>query len=185
MASLLNVELSGKGLQLLKEAAPSATRVAVLWNSGNQLHSGIRAATEAAAATLKIRTDMLDVRGPDDLPRAFEAMGRGRPDGLLVLPDSVTLAHRKPILEFAAGRRLPAMYAFIEMVEDGGLMSPWPESGRELPSSRRLRRQDPEGGQARNLPIAQATKFDLVINLRTAKTLGLSIRSRSPSGPTM
>ena len=173
--SLLNVELSGKGLQLLKEAAPSATRVAVLWNSGNQLHSGIRAATEAAAATLKIRTDMLDVRGPDDLPRAFEAMGRGRPDGLLVLPDSVTLAHRKPILEFAAGRRLPAMYAFIEMVEDGGLMCYGPSLAENFRQAAGYVDKILKGAKPGDLPIAQATKFDLVINLRTAKTLGLSI----------
>jgi putative tryptophan/tyrosine transport system substrate-binding protein len=174
-ASLLNVELSGKGLQLLKEAVPSATRVAVLWNSGNQLHSGIRAATEAAAATLKVRTDMLDVRGPDDLSRAFEAMGRGRPDGLLVFPDSVTLAHRKPILEFAAGRRLPAMYAFIEMVEEGGLMCYGPSLAENFRQAADYVDKILKGAKPGGLPIAQATKFDLVINLRTAKTLGLSI----------
>src|SRR5262245_50617929 len=119
-ASLLNVTLSGKGLQLLKEAVPAATRVAVLWNSGNDLHRSIRAVTAEAGATRKVELQRLDVRQPADLARAFEAIGRLRADGLLVFPDAVTLAHRKPILEFAAGRRLPAMYAFREMVEEGG-----------------------------------------------------------------
>ena len=120
--SLLNAELSGKGLQLLKEAVPAASRVAVLWSSANPLHEGIRAATEAAAATLKVRLQLLDVRGPEDLRQAFDAITRSRAEGLLALPDTVTLAHRKPILDFAASRRLPALYAFREMVQEGGLM---------------------------------------------------------------
>jgi putative tryptophan/tyrosine transport system substrate-binding protein len=102
-------------------------------------------------------------------------MGRGRPDGLLVFPDSVTLAHRKPILEFSAGRRLPAMYAFIEMVEDGGLMCYGPSLAENFRQAAGYVDKILKGAKPGNLPIAQATKFDLVINLRTAKTLGLSI----------
>jgi putative ABC transport system substrate-binding protein len=120
--SLLNAELSGKGLQLLQEAVPGASRVAVLWNSENPLHRQVRAATEVAATTLKVRLQLLDVLGPDDLPKVFDAITRQRAEALLVLPDAVTLAHRKPILDFASSRRLPALYPFREMVEDGGLM---------------------------------------------------------------
>ena len=94
--SLLNTELSGKGLQLLKEAVPAASRVAMLWSSVNPVHAGVRAATEAAAPTLKVRLELFDVRGPDDLPKAFDAITRQRAEGLLVSPDPITLAHRKP-----------------------------------------------------------------------------------------
>ena len=173
--SLLNVELSGKGLQLLKEAVPTASRVAVLWNPGNQLHRSIRTATEEAAATLKVGLQMLDVRGPEDLPRAFEAMSRQRSNGLLVLPDTITLAHRKPILDFAAGRRLPAMYAFVEMVEEGGLMCYGPSLADNFRQAAGYIDKILKGAKPGDLPIAQATKFDLVINLRTVKALGLTL----------
>lgn len=173
--SLLNAELSGKGLQLLKEAVPAASRVAVLWNSGNRLHREIRAATEAAAATLKVGLQLLDVRGPDDLPKAFDAIVRQRAEGLLVFPDAVVLAHRKPILDFAAGRRLPALYPFKEMVDEGGLMC----YGANLTESFRQAADYVDkvlkGASPGTLPIAQPTRFDLLINLKTAQALGLTI----------
>jgi len=173
--SLLNAELSGKALQLLKETVPAASRVAVLWNSGNRLHREGRAATEAAAATLKVGLHFLDVRGPDDLPKAFDAITRQRADALLVLPDSVTLTHRTPILAFAASRRLPAMYPFREMVDDGGLMCYGPNLVENFLAAAGYVDKILKGAKAGDLPIAQATKFDLVINLKTAKTLGLTI----------
>ena len=173
--SLLNVEMSGKGLQLLKEAVPAASRVAVLWSSGNRLHREGRTATEAAAAILKVGLQFLDVRGPDDLPKTFDAITRGRADGLLVLPDAVSQAHRKSIVAFAASRRLPAMYAFRESVDDGGLMCYGPNLVENFRSAAGYVDKILKGATAGDLPIAQATKFDLVINLKTAKTLGLTI----------
>lgn len=173
-ASLLNVELSGKGLQLLKEAVPSAARVAVIWNSNNHLHRGVRAATEEAAATLKVTLEMLDVRGSADFPRAFEAIAHRRSDGLLVFPDTVVLGHRKSILEFAASRRLPAMYPFNEMVEEGGLMSYGPSLAQNFRQAAGYVDKILQGAKPGELPIAQATEFDLVLNLRTARTLGLT-----------
>jgi len=173
--SLLNVELSGKGLQLLKEMVPAASRVAVLWNSGNQLHREVRAATEAASATLKVGLQFLDVRGQDDLPKAFDAITRQRADGILVLPDTVSLAHRKPILDFAANRRLPAMYPFREMVDEGGLVCYGPNLIANLRMAADYVDKVLKGARPGDLPIAQATTFDLVVNLRTAKTLGLTI----------
>jgi putative ABC transport system substrate-binding protein len=174
-ASLLNVELSGKGLQLLKEAVPAVSRVAVLWNSGNRLHRGVLAATEAAAATLKVGLQLLDVRGPDDLPKAFDAITRQRADGLLVLPDAVSLAHRKPILDFAASRRLPAMYPFREMVDEGGFLCYGPNLVANYRTAADYVDKLLKGARPADLPIAQATKFDLIVNLKTAKTLGLTI----------
>jgi putative ABC transport system substrate-binding protein len=174
-ASLLNVELSGKGLQLLQEAVPAVSRVAVLWNSGNRLHGEIRAATEAAAATLKVSLQLLDVRGPDDLPPAFAAMARQRADGLLVLPDSVSLTHRKSILAFAASQRLPAIYPFSEMVEDGGLMGYGPNLAESLRTAATYVDKVLKGAQPGTLPIGQATTFDLVVNLATARALNLVV----------
>ena len=174
-ASLLNVELSGKGLQLLKEAIPAVSRVAVLRNSANPLHREVLAATEAAAAALKIGLELIDVRGPDDLPKAFDAIARQRADGLLVFPDSVTLAHRKPILDFAASRRLPAMYPFREMVEEGGLVCYGPNMTDSLRTAAEYVDRFLKGARPGDLPIAQPTRFDLVVNLKTAKALGLTI----------
>ena len=173
--SLLNTELSGKGLQLLKEAVPAASRVAVLWNSENPLHRGIRAATEAAAPTLKVGLQFLDVRGPDDLPKAFDAITRQRAEGLLVFPDTVTLAHRKPILDFAASRRLPALYAFREMVQEGGLMCYGASLAENLRQAADYVDKILKGATPGTLPIAQPTRFELLINLKTAKALGLTM----------
>jgi len=173
--SLLNAELSGKGLQLLKDAVPAASRVAVLWNSGNRLHQEVRAATEAAAATLKVRLQLLDVRALDDLPKAFDAITRQRADTLLVFPDAVTLAHRALILDSTARQRLPALYPFREMVDEGGLMCYGPNLVENLRLAAGYVDKIFKGAKAGDLPIAQATKFDLVINLKTAKTLGLTI----------
>jgi putative ABC transport system substrate-binding protein len=173
--SLLNAELSGKGLQLLKEAVPTASRVAVLWNSGNRLHREVREATEASAATLKVRLQLLDVRGADDLPKVFEAITRQRAEALLLLPDTVTLAHRRRVLDFAASRRLPALYPFREMVVEGGLMCYGPNLAESFRTAAGYVDKILRGATAGDLPIAQATKFDAVINLKTAKALGLTI----------
>jgi putative ABC transport system substrate-binding protein len=173
--SLLNTELSGKGLQLLKEAVPAASRIAVLWSSANPLHEGIRAATEAAAPTLKVRLQLLDVRGPEDLRQAFDAITRSRAEGLLALPDTVTLAHRKPILDFAASRRLPALYAFREMVQEGGLMCYGASLAENLRQAADYVDRILKGTPPGTLPIAQPTRFELLINLKTAKALGLTL----------
>jgi putative ABC transport system substrate-binding protein len=176
-ASLLNVELSGKGLQFLKEAVPAASRVAVIWNSRARLHAQVRPPTEAAGAALKVGLQFVDLRGPDDLPPAFEAITRQRAQGLLVLPDSVSLAHRKPIIEFAASRRLPALYPFNEMTDDGGLMSYGPSLVENARAAAVYVDKVLKGAAPGSLPIAQATKFDLIVNLKTANALGLTLPS--------
>lgn len=121
--SLVNVEFSGKRLQLLKEAVPSSSRVAVLWNSLNPLEVAILKETQVAAAALGVTLQPLDVRRPEDLPSALAAITKRRADALIVVPDSMLLSHRRSIIDFAAANRLPAMYNFIEETEDGGLMS--------------------------------------------------------------
>ena len=174
-ASMLNAELSAKGLQLLKEAVPAASRVAVLWNSGNRLHREVRGASEAAAKTMKVVLQFVDVRGPDDLPRAFDAITQQRADALLLFPDNVTLVHRKPILDYTTRRRLPTMYPFREMVEEGGLMCYGPSLIESFRAAAGYVDKILKGAKVGDLPIAQATKFDAVINLKTAKALDLTI----------
>jgi putative tryptophan/tyrosine transport system substrate-binding protein len=174
-ASLLNAELSGKGLQLLKEAVPITSRVAVLWNSENRLHQEVRAASEAAAVALKVVLQFFDVRGPDDLPKAFDAIARQQANSLLVFPDTVTLGQRAPILSFTASRRLPTMYPFSEFADDGGLMCYGPNLIQSFRTAAEYVDKILKGAKPGDLPIAQATRFDLVINLKTAQTLGLKI----------
>jgi putative ABC transport system substrate-binding protein len=174
-ASLLNAELSGKGLQLLKEAVPVTSRVAVLWNSENRLHQEVRAASEAAAVALKVALQFFDVRDPDDLPKAFDAIARQQANSLLVFPDSVTLGHRASLLSFTASRRLPTMYPFSEFADDGGLMCYGPNLIQSFQTAAEYVDKILKGAKAGDLPIAQATTFDLVINLKTAQTLGLKI----------
>ena len=173
--SLLNAELSGKALQLLREAVPAVSRVAVFWNSENPLHRQVRAATEPAATALKVTLQLLDVRDPDDLPKAFDAMARQRAEALLVFPDPVTLAHRKPIIAHAARVRLPAMYPFREMVDEGGLMCYGPSLADSGRAASDYVDKILKGAAPGTLPIAQATRFELLVNLKTAKTLGLTI----------
>ena len=141
----------------------------------NPVHAGIRAATEVAAPTLKVRLELLDVRGPDDLPRAFDAITRQRAEGLLVLPDPITLAHRKPILDFVSSRRLPALYSFREMVEEGGLMCYDASLAENLRQAADYVDRILKGASPGTLPVAQPTRFDLIINLKTARALGLTM----------
>jgi putative ABC transport system substrate-binding protein len=173
--SLLNVELSGKALQLLKEAAPGVTRVAVVWNAGNRSHGDIMKSTEGAAASMGLTLERLDVRKPDDLPATFDAITRARVNALLVFPDPVSYAHRKAILDVAASRRLPAMYPFREMVDEGGLLCYGPNLGASYRAAAEYVDKILKGARPGDLPIAPASKFDLVVNLKTAKTLGLTI----------
>jgi putative ABC transport system substrate-binding protein len=173
--SLLNVELSGKGLQLLREAVPTASRVAVIRNPANPYHRDVLAATEAAATQLRVGLQLLDVQAADDLPKALDAIAQQRADSLLVLPDAVSFAYRKAILAFAATRRLPAMYPFREMVDDGGLLCYGPNLADSFRVAAEYVDRILKGARPGDLPIAQPTRFDLVVNLKTAKTLGLTI----------
>jgi putative ABC transport system substrate-binding protein len=173
--SLLNVELSGKGLQVLKDALPTVSRVAVLWNSRHPLHPKTLKEAEQAATRLKVTLDPLDAPGPEAIPGALAAALRGRAGALLLLPDPLTMAHRKAVIDFAATNRLPVLYPFREMVEDGGLMS----YGSSLPDNARRAAGHVDrilkGARPGDLPIEQATVFELIVNRRTAKALGLAI----------
>ncbi|MBI4587724.1 MAG: ABC transporter substrate-binding protein [Candidatus Rokubacteria bacterium] len=174
--SLLAPELAGKRLELLKETLPKLSRVAVLWNSASPAMVHTFRQALVAAETLGVKFQSLEVQGdPTDFERAFSAITRERPDGLFVTLDPFTSRHRGRIAELAAKHRVPAMYELREFVDAGGLMA-------YGPSSRDLWRRAAtyvdkilKGAKPADLPVEQPTKFELVVNLKTAKALGLTI----------
>ncbi len=173
--SLVNVEFSGKRLQLLKEALPKVSRLAVLWNPLNPLNAAVLKETQSAAAALGVTLQLLAVEGPEDLPSALAAVTRERAGALIVVPDSMLLSHRRSIIDFAAKNRLPAMYNFIEETEDGGLMSYGANLFEHYRRAAAYVDKILKGAKPADLPVEQPTKLELVINLKTAKALGLRI----------
>ena len=173
--SLLAPELGGKRLQLLMEVVPAVSRVAILWNAANPAPALVVKETEAAARTLGVRLQSLEVRGPDDYERAFQAAISGRAGALIAVEDPLVLTHQARIVAFAAKRRLPAMYPNREYVDAGGLMS-YGANFREL-FRRAATYVDKilKGAAPADLPVEQPTRFELVINMKTAKALGLTI----------
>ena len=173
--SALSPELSGKALGLLKEAFPKIIRVAILWNPTNSAKVLDFKETQAAAKALGIALQSLEVRSADDLDRAFEAATRERAEALSVRSDSLVLFHRKRIVEFAGRRRLLAIYELSEFVEAGGLMSYGPQRVDLYRRAATYVDKILRGANPADLPVEQPTKFELVINLKTAKALGLTI----------
>jgi putative ABC transport system substrate-binding protein len=173
--SALSPELSGKRLALLQEVVPGLTRVAVLWNAANPANAAAWHETQAAGRALGLQLHSQEVRAPQDLEEAFARMAQARPEGLLVLGDALLGMHRPQIVAFATQQHLPGVFAGRASVVDGGLMY----YGPSLPD--RYRRaayyvdRILKGAKPADLPVEQPTKFELVINLKTAKALGLTI----------
>jgi putative tryptophan/tyrosine transport system substrate-binding protein len=173
--SILGTELSGKRLQLLKESSPRAHRVALLFNP-HDLGMRIREAEgHAAGRALGIEIRSLEVREESDLDGAFLAMTKDRPDAFLTVVDAVTLQHRRRIVDFAATNRLPAMYETKTFVESGGLMSYGPSIAENYRRAATYVDKILKGARPADLPVEQPTRFELVVNLKTAKALGLTI----------
>jgi putative tryptophan/tyrosine transport system substrate-binding protein len=168
-------ELTGKRLQLLKEALPKVARVAVLWSPVYEAAQLQWKATQAAASTLGMTLQSLAVRDPKDFPGAFAAMTRKRPDALLTIVSPLTTAYRPLIVEFSAKHQLPTIFAVREDVEAGGLMSYAPDVPDRFRRAAGYVDRILKGAKPGDLPIEQPTKFELVINLKTAKALGLTI----------
>jgi putative ABC transport system substrate-binding protein len=175
--TLLNRQLSGKRLELLKEAVPKLARVAVLYESTNREGAiEVKEVLPVAARALGLTLRPLEVRGTDDFGRVFAAMGKQRPDGLYVpLGTPLMRAHIKRIVGFALKNRLPSMYTRSEFVDTGGLMS----YGADLADSYRrvayFVDRILKGTKPADLPVEQPMKFEFVINLKTAKQIGLTI----------
>lgn len=168
-------ELSVKRLDLLKEAVPSVKKVAMLWNADDAGMTTRYRAAETAAKALGVAVEPLGVREPDDFDAAFAAMTRDKPDGILMVTDVLTVLNRKKVFEFAATHQIPAIYEFDFLVRDGGLMSYGPD-GKEVGARiADLVGRILGGAKPADLPFEQPTRFDFVINLKTAHAIGLSV----------
>ena len=173
--AILSLELTSKRLQLLKEAFPRLSRVAVLWNPDNPGNALVLKEVEIAAQALGLRWQGFAVQRPDKLVEAFEAVVGAQCNGILAIEDSVLFSHLSRIVESAARSRLPAMYAFRQFADAGGLMSYGPNTPDSFRRAAVYVHKILKGAKPADLPIEQPTKFELVINLKTAKVLGLTI----------
>jgi ABC-type uncharacterized transport system substrate-binding protein len=173
--AVLNAELSAKRLELLKEVVPGLSRAAVLWNAANPANTLAWRETDGAAHALGVTLQSDEVRDVKDFEGAFGTIARQRPDALLVLQDALTLQYRKEIIDFALRNRLPSMFVGKEWAREGGLMS----YGDRLPERYRRAAQIVDrilkGEKPADLPVDQPTNFELVVNLKTAKAIGLEI----------
>jgi putative tryptophan/tyrosine transport system substrate-binding protein len=168
-------ELSAKRLGLLKEAVPSATRVAVIWNASDRAMTLRYGEVEKAARVLRVTVQPLGVREPDDIDAALSTMARERPDALFLVSDALTNINRKRILDFAAAHHIPAMYEFSFYVRDGGLMSYGPTLDDMNRRAAIYVDRIFKGAKPGELPVEQPTRYYLLFNLKTAKTLDLTI----------
>ena len=173
--SLLGPELVGQQLELLKTAIPRIVRMAILWNPTSQIHPRMLNEAEAPARALGLRLERLPAKGLDDYDRAFTAMTRAHADALLVLGDPIFWIQRSRIVELATRRRLPGMYGQREYVEAGGLMSYGANLWDAMRRAATYVDKILKGARPGDLPIEQPTKFELVINSKTAKALGITI----------
>jgi ABC-type uncharacterized transport system substrate-binding protein len=168
-------ELIGKRIELLKEMVPRLSRVALLHNMGNPAVPPEWEETRAAARALGLRAELLDVRNRGDLSRAFERALRRRIDGVLIGADGLTQLHQHTIVDWAASNRMPTAYPARDFVEAGGLMAYAVSYADLYFQFARFIDKIFKGAKPADLPIEQPTKFELVINLKTAKALGLAL----------
>ncbi len=176
--TLQSPELSGKRLELLKDAAPKTTSVAVIWNGASPQGAGFLQETKSAAQSLGLLLQIVEVRNPTDLDVAFKAVTSARPSALLTLADGMLFGNRARIIEFALKSRLPAMFPEREFAEAGGLMVYGPDIAWNLRRAAWYVDRILKGAKPADLPVEQPMKFELVINLKTAKQIGLTIPQR-------
>jgi putative ABC transport system substrate-binding protein len=171
----VNLEIIGKGLQILKEALPKVRHVAILWNSSNPAQAIAIKDVKASARLAGVQLLLLDVRGPDEFERAFATMAKQRVDAVLVVADALFVSHRARIAELEARYRLPSMHGLLQNVDAGGLMFYGPDLTVVYRRGAFYVDKILKGTKPADLPVEQPAKYDLVINLKTAKALGLAI----------
>ncbi len=147
----------------------------MLWNAADLGMTLRYRASEAGAKAMGVGVQQLGVREPDDFDRAFAAMNRDMPDAILMVSDALTTLNRQRVFEFAAAHRLPAIYEFESLVRDGGLMSYGPDTNESLARVAALVDRVLKGAKPADLPFEQPTRFRFVLNLKTAKSLGLTV----------
>jgi putative ABC transport system substrate-binding protein len=168
-------EISGKRLELLKEVAPKLSRVAVLWNAANPYKPVDLREVQAVADALRVKIDTFPVREPHDFDAAFKAAVASHVGGLITLEDPFTIAHRTRIVDLALRHRLPAVYAVRPFVDAGGLMSYGPDRADQNRRAATFVDKILKGAKPADLPVERPTKFELVINMKTAQALGITI----------
>ena len=176
--SILAPELVGKCLELLKQAVPGVSRVAVLWQPGaldERTDKDMLKAADVAARALGVRLQFVEARGPADFDRAFSDMTRARAGALTVLTSVMFVNERRRLVDLATKNRLPAVYPQRDFVDAGGLMSYGPNGPDLFRRAATYVDKILKGAKPGDLPVEQPTKFELVINLKTAKALGLTI----------
>jgi putative ABC transport system substrate-binding protein len=173
--SIVVMELSAKRLQLLKEIVPSASTIAVMWNPTNPAVTLSWQETQGAAPLLGLRLISIEVRSAGDIAAAFDVAIQQGARGLIVLPDPLTGSHRPAIVAGAAKARLPGLYGYREFVDGGGLMAYGPNYREIFRRTAVYVDKILKGAAPADLPVEQPTKFETVINLKTAKALGLTI----------
>ncbi len=175
--SMMGGELVGKQLQLLTEVVPNLSGVALLWNPTNSSNAPQLRYAQDAARTLGIRLHPFEVRGPGEIEKVFAAMIKEHVGAVIVVLDSMLVANRIRMAELAAKTRLPTMYGLTDHVKAGGLMAYGPDIADMYRRAARYVDRILKGSKVTDLPVEQPTKFELIVNLTTAKALGLAIPS--------
>jgi len=173
--SLMAPDLGGKRLELLKELLPGLARVAVLWNAANPYSARVFKQVQAAGGTLGIEVQSLEMRNPDDFDGAFEVARKQRPDAMITVEDPLTYTYRKRNADFVTGQQLPSLSGLREFVVAGGLMSYGANNADLFRRAAGYVDKILKGAKPADLPVQQPTEFELVINLKTAKALGVTI----------
>jgi putative ABC transport system substrate-binding protein len=174
----LGPELIGKVLELLTQAAPGVSRVAALWEPGavgERTEKELLKGAEVSGRALGVRLQFVEARGPDDFDRAFSDMTRAGASALTTLPSAMFFNERRRLVDLAAKNRLPAVYQWREFVDAGGLMSYGPNGADLFRRAATYVDKILKGAKPADLPVEQPTKFELVINLKTATALNLTI----------
>jgi len=173
--SLLYVELSAKRLELLKQTVPGLSRVAVLWNPGNRSNELQIGETKSGAGALHVQLQPLEIRTPEDIERALQSAARERAGALMVLDDPLIFQPQRRIAGFAAKNGLATISGLPGFAESGGLMSYGTNFSEHFRQAAIYVDKILKGAKPADLPVEQPAKFELVINLKTAKTLGLKL----------
>jgi putative ABC transport system substrate-binding protein len=168
-------DLEGKRLELLREVVPALSHVAVFWNPASPFQVVAEKEVQAAAQVLRIKVLSLGVQAPEQFDNAFATVRKERPGALNVLADRLFLHNRAAIMEFATKHRLPGVHAYVELVESGGLMSYGPSYAGMHRRAAYFVDRIVKGVKPADLPVEQPAKFELVVNLKAAKQIGVTI----------
>jgi putative ABC transport system substrate-binding protein len=173
--SELSTELTAKRLELFKEAVPGLRRLAVIWNAGDRAMTLRFNEVETAAPALRLGVTAVPIRKLDDFDAAFDALARDQPDGIFVVTDSLTRLKEGALFEFARSRRVPTMFEFDTSVRDGGLVSYGPSIAEMAPRAAAFVDKILKGAQPGDLPLETPVRWYLVVNVKTAKALGIEL----------